>query len=178
MIPERLFTIMWNLPSKEYFTIVMENNWKKRIMLQNWPHKGQTIDHKIFYSWISTACKRSLTQGNVFTPVCLSTEGRGGVMMSLPVLDSTSPLNSTAPDSTSTLLVSRRAVRMLMECFLVLTCVSYCVFVEHDGAGLAGAAGRVRETHVHHVQNMGTETRGDWTHSPGNYLLVWGNLEY
>ena len=50
---------------------------------------------------------------------------------------------------------------MLMECFLVLTCVSYCVFVEHDGTGLAGATGRVRETHVYHVQNMGTETRGD-----------------
>ena len=43
---------------------------------------------------------------------------------------------------------------------LFLTRVS-CVFVEHDGTGLAGATGRVRETHVHHVQNMGTKTRGD-----------------
>ena len=178
MIPERLFTIMWNLPSKEYFTIGMENNWKKRIMLQNWPHKGQTIDHEIFYSWIITACKRSLTQGNVFTPVCLSAEGRGVLWYHFLLWTTPRPLTAPPPDSTSTLLVSRWAIRMLMECFLVLTCVSYCVFVEHDGAGLAGATGRVRETHVHHVQNMGTETRGDWTHSPGNYLLVRGNLKY
>ena len=46
-----------------------------------------------------TGLKRSLGQGNVFTPVCLSTGGRG-VMMSLPVMDSTPctvPTPWTAP---------------------------------------------------------------------------------
>ena len=51
---------------------------------------------------IITACKRSFGQGNAFTPICLSTGGRG-VMMSLPVIDSTPPPRTAAspPRSTS-----------------------------------------------------------------------------
>ena len=46
---------------------------------------------------IFTARKRSLEQGNVLTPVCQSfrSRGGGGVMMSLPIMDSIPPTAHT-----------------------------------------------------------------------------------
>ena len=82
-----------------------------------------------------TGLKRSLGQGNVFTPVCLSTGGTG-VMMSLPVMDSTpctAPTPWTAPPHTTPtsgqhhsppLPVNKRTVRILLECFLVKNCAN------------------------------------------------------
>ena len=63
---------------------------------------SRSVSHTLV---IVTARKRSLGQGNVFTPVCLSTVEKG-VMMSLPVVNSTPwtappspppPLDNTTP---------------------------------------------------------------------------------
>ena len=95
--------------------------------------------------------KRSLGQGYVFTPVCLS--GGGDVMMSLPAIDSTTPWTAPSMDSTPPrqdlppdqhhpkqhhpwtappppgqhypLPVNKRAVRMLLQCFLVSNCLDW-----------------------------------------------------
>ena len=50
---------------------------------------------------IFTARKRSLGQGNVFTPVCHSVYRGGGVMMSFPVMDSTTPWKAPPPYNTA-----------------------------------------------------------------------------
>ena len=76
--------------------------------------KGPYRKVEIFFKWLKlsilsnhsvvTAHKQSLGQGNVFTSVCqyFCSQGEGGVMMSLPVKDSTpwtAPLlDSTIPD--------------------------------------------------------------------------------
>ena len=57
--------------------------------------------------------------------LCLSVhrgKGEGSAMMSLPIRDSTSPLDSTSPST-----VEKRAVRILLEGFLVQNCDGFVV---------------------------------------------------
>ena len=95
---------MFSLPSFRELTLVINKAFQQSNEMPN-PCSLRNI---------ITACKRSLGQGTIFTPVCQSFCSQGGVMMSLTVMDSTTP----SLDST-TRPVNKRAVRILLEYFLV-----------------------------------------------------------
>ena len=80
-------------------------------------NKNRRLNRKISFN-ILTVHKRSLRQGNVFTPVCHSVHGGGGSALLHAGIHP--PWADTPPPRILWDMVNKQAVRILLACILVM----------------------------------------------------------